>query len=423
MKANKWHNGPPRVGTFSMRATRFRTEAGCLSWGMKEGTAPKNKRILDLIPAQYKDPAVNSTKGWRDLNPAEIKMIKDGAMKTPQKARKKNRAAKAEKDRQTKESTIEGSVEGELYLEDGENVLYGHEDAWVGAPDEEDSDGLPEYDSDDLEGPLPGPQVYRMFTPINDAWQSPSVVGDNPEDFENESSLLNLTQPYKRSGKTLIKASEEGSNVLSQNRVKFPSNTQSLGNEGAISSISKSRVARKQLDHYGQRGIHDSVPHIQFTENDNIKSMNQRYNLPPFRVQRKKPAGTKTVEKRKRTGSSMAEHFRGQRPTKRTEKNMAEHPLAPNFQTTAESAPGVEDSIPITGLEIPTQDEQMDAHNPGFSQTATYLSNSFLQELHRYADEEDCKEEDIAIEQPEQLLPVNRQHGDPERVMSPMYWP
>ena len=26
------------------------------------------RRILDLVPAEYKDPAVNSTKGWRDHN-------------------------------------------------------------------------------------------------------------------------------------------------------------------------------------------------------------------------------------------------------------------------------------------------------------------------------------------------------------------
>ena len=406
-----------------MRATRFRTDAGLLSWGMKEGTAPKNKRILGLIPPQYRDPAVNSTKGWRDLNPAEIKLIKDGAMKTPQKARKANRAAKAEKDRQNKESTMEGSVEGERYFKDGQNILYGEEDAWVGAPDEQDSDELQVYDSDDLEGTKPGPQIHRMSTQVNKFWQALSVAGENPTDFENEPPLLNSTQPHNHSGDALIAVSEKGSNVLAQNRVNFAINAQSLGNEYAISSVPKSRVARKHLDHNGQRGIHDSVPHVQFTQNDNLTSMNQRYHAPPFRVQRKKPTGSKTVEKRKRTSSSTTVNFKGQRSTKRTEERTTKHPLAPHFQTPAEPAPGVNDYIPTAGLELPTQDEQLDVQDTGFSQTATYLSNSFFQDLHHYADGGNCKEEDTAIEQSTQLPTVNKQHRDPERVMAPMYWP
>ena len=95
----EWHEGPPRVGTFSMRATRFRLRAGCLSWAKKDGTVAKNQRILDVIPAQYKDPAVNSTKGWRDLNKAEIKRVNAGAMKKPQLGPKDKRAADAAKKR------------------------------------------------------------------------------------------------------------------------------------------------------------------------------------------------------------------------------------------------------------------------------------------------------------------------------------
>ena len=417
VKTNKWHNGPPRMGTFSMRATRFRTEAGCLSWSKKEGTAPKNKRILDLIPTQYKDPAINSTKGWRDLNPAELKTIKDGAMKTPQKARKKNRAAKAEKDRQDKESTMEGSVEGEPYLKDGESISYGEEDAWVGALYEQDDDGLPGYGSGDLDGPMPGPQVHRMNPQAIKHWQAPSAVGEIPEDdFENEPSLLNSTQPRKRSRNALIAASEEGSNVLAHSPVNFATNAQSLGNDEAISNIPKSRVARKQLDHNGQRGIHDSGPHVHFAQYDNIDSMNQRYHIPPFRVQRKKPTSSKTVEKRKRTSSNTTEHFKGQPPKKRTDERATKQTLAPSFQTTTESVPGVEDS----GFGFSAQ---MDEQDTAFSQTATYASNAFFQDLNRYADEEDCKEEDNAIEQPEQFPPFNKEHEDSERATPPIYWP
>ena len=80
-----------------MRATRFRLGAGCLSWAKKDGTVAKNQRILDVIPVRYKDPAVNSTKGWRDLNKAEMKMVKAGALKKPQLGPKDKRAADAAK--------------------------------------------------------------------------------------------------------------------------------------------------------------------------------------------------------------------------------------------------------------------------------------------------------------------------------------
>ena len=75
-----------------MRATRFRLSAGLLSWEVKDGTDAKNGRILDLIPAKYKD--VNSTKGWRDLTKEEIKQVKAGALRKPQQGRKAKRASK-----------------------------------------------------------------------------------------------------------------------------------------------------------------------------------------------------------------------------------------------------------------------------------------------------------------------------------------
>ena len=64
-KARQWHEDPPRVGTFSMRATWFFLNASRLCWEKKDETKAKNQRILSVIPAKYV--AANSTKGWRDL--------------------------------------------------------------------------------------------------------------------------------------------------------------------------------------------------------------------------------------------------------------------------------------------------------------------------------------------------------------------
>ena len=121
----EWHEGPPRVGTFSMRATRFRLGAGCLSWAKKDGTVAKNQRILDVIPAQYKDPAVNSTKGWRDLNKVELKMVKAGAMKKPQLGPKDKRAADAAKEADELQESANGAEEGR----EGKRVEYTGADA------------------------------------------------------------------------------------------------------------------------------------------------------------------------------------------------------------------------------------------------------------------------------------------------------
>ena len=95
-----------------MRATRFRLRSGCLSWAKKDGTVAKNQRILDVIPAQYKDPAVNSTKGWRDLTKAEIKRVNAGAMKKPQLGPKDKRAADAAKKRDELQGRTDSVEEG-----------------------------------------------------------------------------------------------------------------------------------------------------------------------------------------------------------------------------------------------------------------------------------------------------------------------
>lgn len=400
-----------------MRATRFRTDAGLLSWGTKEGTIPKNQRLLDLIPDQFKNPAVNSIKGWRDLNPAEVKAIKQGAKKTPQKARKKNRAAKAEKERQDQESTMNASVGGQRSLKDGQNISYGHEDAWLGAPYGQDGD------SDDLEGPMSGPQIHRMITDHNSDWQVSSVRGEFAENVENQPFFSNSAHPRKWSRDSFNAASEKNISDLAQSRVNFPTQAQPSENEEAMPTFPKSRVSTKKLNHDGQSDSHESGPRIQFTQNDSIRSMNQRYDTPPSRVQKTKRTASKTVKKRKQTGNNTTTHSQRQRPKRRTEEHATKQTLAPNSQTTAESAPGVKDVIPATKYVIPSQNGQMNAQNPGFSWRATNVPNYFFQDLIGYVHQDDGQQEDIATGQVEQLPSINEQYEDPERVMSPIYWP
>ncbi|CAD6583495.1 MAG: hypothetical protein ASARMPRED_001342 [Alectoria sarmentosa] len=160
-RAKEWHEGPPRVGTFSMRATRFRLRAGCLSWEKMDGTAAKNQRILDVIPAQYKDPAVNSTKGWRDLNKAEIKQIKDGAMRKPQQGPKGKRAAQAKKDLAKQEGSFEDYVEGKGFLEGGATTQHGDQGAWIGAANEQENSVWLENGPEDFESSILAAQIYE----------------------------------------------------------------------------------------------------------------------------------------------------------------------------------------------------------------------------------------------------------------------
>lgn len=95
----KYHPGPPRKGTISQRAQRFRTKAACIEWGKREGTHYKNAKILSLIPASCKDPAANSTKAFRDLTKAERKEVS-----AQNKGRKKwQKRTKKEKDEEEQE--------------------------------------------------------------------------------------------------------------------------------------------------------------------------------------------------------------------------------------------------------------------------------------------------------------------------------
>ena len=144
-----------------MRATRFRLSAGCLSWERKDGTAAKNERILDVIPAQFKDPAVNSTKGWRDLNRAEVKQVKDGAMRKPQQGPKKKRAAQAEKDLAEQEISSEGYVEGKGFFEDGAATQHGDQGGWICAANEQENGTWPENDPEDFERSILAAQIYE----------------------------------------------------------------------------------------------------------------------------------------------------------------------------------------------------------------------------------------------------------------------
>lgn len=245
-KPREWHDGPPRVGTFSMRATRFRLGAGCLSWEKKDGTTAKNKRILDIIPAQYKDPAVNSTKGWRDLNMAEKKRIKDGAMKKPQQGPKAKRAAQAEKEKAEKEGPNEYSVEREDLLNDEEMILYGDKDAWIGASNPQENGVWPGFDPKGFESSTPPSQVYHMDPLSSNPGQLPSVVDENSLATKNEPTGLDSMQPRKRSRRVLDADSDQAGSLRAQKRIRATVDAQDPGQKRDISRIPTSSMARQR---------------------------------------------------------------------------------------------------------------------------------------------------------------------------------
>ena len=146
-KVREWHDGPPRVGTFSMRATRFRLNSGCLSWERKDGTLAKNQRILDVIPAQFK--AVNSTRGWRDLSTSEIKKVKSGALRKPQLGPKHKRNARIERDQEEEE------VLGEDDMKKEGDDLFDGEDGWINTITAQNTGIWPDYHPEDFESLTP----------------------------------------------------------------------------------------------------------------------------------------------------------------------------------------------------------------------------------------------------------------------------
>ena len=233
-----------------MRATRFRMRAGLLSWEKKDGTVAKNQRILAVIPAQYKDPAVNSTKGWRDLNAAEIKKIKDGAKKKPQQGRKKNRAAKAMKgqEEEEEEASIDDPFEESDVPEDDEDELGSDdEEAERGIPNEQGSSEWPEYHPEDFERSKPARQMYNADHQSSDPWQSSSAMYEEPENIANDAFRPGPIHPRKRSESSLDTDSDEEISLRELKRRRTAASAQDRDREKASSHHTKpSRVARRQ---------------------------------------------------------------------------------------------------------------------------------------------------------------------------------
>lgn len=96
-----------------MRATRFRLHAGLLTWKKRMGSDARNAKILSFIPAECKDPRVNSTRTFRDLTQAErdaVANILKGTAPT--------RAPKVKKGEKVGEEKHEGGDEVSNGLED-----------------------------------------------------------------------------------------------------------------------------------------------------------------------------------------------------------------------------------------------------------------------------------------------------------------
>ena len=235
-QAREWHDGPPRVGTFSMRATRFRLGAGCLSWERKDGTEAKNQRILEVIPTRFKDPAVNSTRGWRDLNKEEIKRVERGKMNKPQLGRKGKGAAKADKG---KGRAVEDSIEEERLPGDGEEFQI----ADASGSNEQGSDVWPEYNPADFEASMPAPQLQHQ-NPRGES--SRSAANDVNGNGESASFQQDPPPPRKRARSVLAADLSEGSDDRAQKRVRVTSTAQTDNEAGNASRTTTPRVPRKQ---------------------------------------------------------------------------------------------------------------------------------------------------------------------------------
>ena len=79
------------MGTINQRAQRFRTRAACLAWCKREGTRAKNETILKIIPEKFKNAAVNSTKGFRELTKAEIAIVENKSIMPSRQKREKRK--------------------------------------------------------------------------------------------------------------------------------------------------------------------------------------------------------------------------------------------------------------------------------------------------------------------------------------------
>lgn len=223
-----------------------------MSWDKKDGTDAKNQRIRDVIPAEYKDPAVNSTRGWRDLNKAEIKRMKDGAMRKPQQGPKEKRAAQAEKDRLKEENSAEDSVEQDGFIEEGGKVEYGEEDSWIGATDEQGNNAWLNGDPKDFEDPDPAPfrtnsnpQICVSMPQYSDAPYSQVAMKQNLVSVKMEPERLDSIHSRKRSRGPLNAGLEEG-NTRAPKRARITADVQCIGSEGGRSRPTKLKVVRQQ---------------------------------------------------------------------------------------------------------------------------------------------------------------------------------
>jgi hypothetical protein len=126
----KWHEGPPRPGTVSMRATRFRLKAGCISWEPKAGSEKIADYILKLLPQSCID--ANSTLSFRDLSKDEQEdATKPNEGTQPNRASKAKRAATVEKEnkaKQMKRREKEMTEDTHTYGEDKLGSRYGEQD-------------------------------------------------------------------------------------------------------------------------------------------------------------------------------------------------------------------------------------------------------------------------------------------------------
>lgn len=91
-----WRDKPPRAGSVSMRATRFRLRAGCLTWNEKGDSDAKNAAMMMLMPPNVRKfcETNNSTNLFRDLSKPEQTRCETATGNRPGKASKANRAKK-----------------------------------------------------------------------------------------------------------------------------------------------------------------------------------------------------------------------------------------------------------------------------------------------------------------------------------------
>ena len=338
----EWHEGPPRVGTFSMRATRFRLSAGLLSWEKKDGTVAKNQRILDQIPDQYKDPSVNSTKGWRDLNKNEIKAIADGAMRKPQKGPKDKRAAVMEKKKKEKERLLQESIEAEGALKDGVDVESEDEGSSFDAFNGPDNGAWPTADLYHYEGFKPAPQGYHTVPQSNDAWQAPSFVNKTPVNDGYELGGPGFPQLQKRSRNNDADSDDAG-NILGSKRMRVATDAQANGHQRKGPIIRTSRMPRPQQRgqaprRYGAKGAPSALP--QPAVDGNVPGQADHPTLPGSGFHPPQPILHQDINQTMYSTNSVNAGY----PIPGTDDSISQTMYPTNFVNAGYQMPGTEDS-------------------------------------------------------------------------------